>query len=153
MRRRAALSFIAACALSACAHQQTPAAMPGMAWTLHEIEGEGAKLAFGQPQSDNVLLMLSCAPGSGEVRVSAHSAASAPRLELASGGRRATYPAQAGPGLGEALLIEASTRAADPVLQRFADNGELSVAIAGQRTVVPGDKAKARDFLTRCRAA
>jgi hypothetical protein len=123
-----------------------------MAWTLHEVEGEGAKLAFGQPHSDNVLVMLSCAPGSGAVRVSAHSTASAPQLELASGGRSASYPAQAGPGLGESLLVEASARAADPVLQRFADSGQLTVGVAGQRTAVPTDKAKARAFVARCRA-
>jgi pilus assembly protein CpaE len=41
-----------------------------MAWSLTDAEGEGAKLAFGQPQTDNVLLMLTCQPRSGVVRVS-----------------------------------------------------------------------------------
>jgi hypothetical protein len=69
MRRRAALSLAAVCLLSACAHQAPPAAMPGMAWSLNNVEGEGAKLAFGAPNSDNVALMLVCQPGSGRIEV------------------------------------------------------------------------------------
>ncbi|WP_334163848.1 hypothetical protein [Phenylobacterium sp.] len=153
MRRRAALSFIVACTLSACAHQQTPAALPGMAWSLHEVEGEGAKLAFGQPQSDNVVLMLSCAPGSGEVLVSANAGPDArPELELASGSRSTRYRAEVAPSLGEGVLVEAIAPVRDPVLQRFADSGDLAVGVNGRRTPVPGDKAKARQFLTSCRA-
>ncbi|WP_374469059.1 hypothetical protein [Phenylobacterium sp.] len=151
MRRRAVLSFVTACALSACAHQQTPSALPGMAWSLHEAEGEGAKLAFGQPYSDNVVLMMSCAPGSGTVLVSANAAADArPELTLASGSRSARYRAEVAPGMGEGALVEASAPATDAVLQRFADSGELAVAVNGRRTAVPGDKAKARRFLSSC---
>ncbi|MCR5879068.1 hypothetical protein [Phenylobacterium sp. J367] len=151
MRRRAALSFTVACVLSACAHQQTPSALPGMAWSLHSVEGEGAKLAFGQPYSDNVVLMLSCQPGSGTVLVSANAPADArPELTLASGTRSARYRADVAPGLGEGALVEASAAAADPVLKRFADSGELSVAVNGRSTAMPGDRAKARQFVASC---
>ena len=48
MRRRAAISLIAACAISACAHQTTPhavAALEGLRWI--EVEGDDPKLAYG----------------------------------------------------------------------------------------------------------
>jgi hypothetical protein len=151
MRRRAAMSFVAACTLSACAHQQTPAAMPGMAWSLHQADGEGTKLAYGQPHSDNVVLMMSCAPGSGTVLVSANAAADArPELELASGPRSARFRAEVGPAMGDGAIVEASAPANSPVLQRFADSGDLAVAVSGRRTAVPGDRTKARQFLASC---
>ncbi|HEY8616904.1 hypothetical protein [Phenylobacterium sp.] len=151
MRRRAALSFLAACTLSACAHEMTPSAMPGMAWSLHQVEGEGAKLAYGQPYTDNVVLMMSCAPGSGTVLVSANAPAGArPELTLASGSRSARYRAEIGPSMGEGAVVEASAPASDAVLRRFADSGELAVAVNGRSTPVPGDPAKARQFLATC---
>jgi hypothetical protein len=152
MRRRAVLSFIAACALSACAHPQTPASAPGMAWALYEAEGEGAKLAYGQPYSDNVVLMMSCEPGSGRVLVSANAPADAtPELTLASGVRTVRYRAELAPGMGEGMIVEAHAPATDAVLQRFADSGDLALGFNGRRTALPGDKAKAREFLASCR--
>jgi hypothetical protein len=153
MRRRAILSLIASCSLAACAHQSPPTAMPGMGWSLNHVEGEGAKLAFGQPQSDNVLLMMTCQPKSGQVLVSANAPTKVrPVLELSSRGTKGRYMGAIGPALGEGTVIEAQARAADPVLQSFANTGDLAIMIDGQRTAVPGDRAKVREFLTSCRA-
>jgi len=153
MRRRAILSLIASCSLAACAHQSPPSAMPGMAWSLNHVEGEGAKLAFGLPQSDNVLLMMSCEPNSGEVLVSANAPTRVrPVLELASGGIKARYMGAIGPALGEGTVIEAQAQAADPVFASFAKSGDLALTIDGQRTAVPGDRAKAHEFVNACRA-
>ena len=69
MRRRAIFSLIGIVSLAACAHQPAPQALPGMSWSLHDVEGEGSKLAFGAPNSDNVALMLVCQPGSGRIEV------------------------------------------------------------------------------------
>jgi hypothetical protein len=150
MRRRAILSLIASCSLAACAHQ-TPEAMPGMGWSLNHVDGEGAKLAFGQPQSDNVLLMMSCQPNSGQVLVSANAPTKVrPVLELSSRGQHARYMGAIGPAVGEGTVIEAQARASDPVLASFAETGDLAVTVGGQRTAVPGDRAKVREFLTSC---
>ena len=154
MRRRAILSLIASCALAGCAHQSPPEAMPGMAWSLNQVDGEGAKLAFGQPQSDNVLLMMSCQPKSGQVLVSANAPTKVrPVLELSSRGTKARYMGAIGPAPGEGTVIEAQAPAADPVFQSFAESGDLAVTIGGQRTAVPGDRAKVRQFLTSCVAS
>jgi len=83
MRRRAVLSLIAVLSLGACAHQPAPSALPGMSWSLMNVEGEGAKLAFGAPNSDNVALMLVCEPGSGRVEVYGPSAETSVELTAA----------------------------------------------------------------------
>lgn len=157
MRRRAVFSLIASCALAACTHQTSPQAMPGMAWSLHATKSEGAKLAFGLPQSDNVLVMLSCQPGSGEVQVLVNAAApwARPALRLASRGEARTYRGEASPsGLGDGTIIEVKARASDPVFASFAQSGDLSVATSGQRAELPrGDRATVRRFVEGCRSA
>lgn len=152
MRRRVILSLIAVCSLAACAHQ-TPQAMPGMAWSLNHADGEGAKLAFGQPNSDNVLIMLTCQPGSGQVLVSANAPTGAsPTMELISRGKTARYSGEVGPSLGDGAVVEARAKASDAVFQSFAQSGDLAITVAGRRTTVPGDRAKAARFAASCRA-
>lgn len=157
MRRRSLFSVFAALGLTACAHPMTPVATaPDMAWSLTHAEGEGAKLAYGQPQTDNVLLMLTCAPRSGAVQVSmtAPEGTGATALKLSSGGRSARLKGESAPsGLGDGLLVEAQTRADDPVLAKFAQSGELAVAVGARRTELPADPDKSRRFVESCRGA
>lgn len=151
MRRRVVLSLIAVCSLAACAHQ-TPDSMPGMAWSLNHEESEGAKLAFGQPNSDNVLIMLSCQPRSGQVHLAANAPADVqPVLELASQRAKARYRAEVGPAFGEGAMVEAEAGVNDPVIANFGKSGDLAVTIAGRRTLVPADRAKAQAFVAACR--
>jgi hypothetical protein len=130
-----------------------------MAWSLHHAEGEGAKLAFGQPSSDNVLLMMTCAPRSGAVRVSlATSADEIPgAIALESGGRTSRLSGQALPGVGEgSALLEAEARATDPTLTSFARTGDLSVVQNGRNAVLPvrsGERETVKAFFAECRAA
>jgi autotransporter translocation and assembly factor TamB len=158
MRRRTILGLGVSCLLAACAHQgEAPSA--GMAWSLHHAEGEGAKLAFGQPASDNVLLMMTCAPHSGAVRVSlATSADEVPgAIALESDGRVSRLSGQALPGMGEgSALLEAETRTNDPALAAFARTGDLSVVQNGRNAVLPvrsGERATVKAFFAECRAA
>ncbi len=157
MRRRSLFSLFAALAVTACAHPVTPVpAGPEMAWSLTHAEGEGAKLAYGEPQTDNVLLMLTCEPRSGEVRVSmtAPDGSAATALKLSSGGRSSRLAGESAPtGFGEGLLVEAGARADDPVLTRFARSGELAVAVGARRTELPADPDKSRRFVESCRGA
>lgn len=157
MHRRSLVSIFAALSLAGCAHPVTPVATgPDMAWSLSHAEGEGAKLAYGQPQTDNVLLMLTCAPRSGAVQVSmtAPNGTGATALKLSSGGRSARLKGESAPsGLGDGLLVEAQARADDPVLTRFAESGELAVAVGARRTELPADPDKSRRFVESCRAA
>jgi hypothetical protein len=153
MRRRAIFSLIASCALTACAHQTTPEAMPGTAWLLNATESEGAKLAFGVPYSDNVVLMMACEPRSGQVQVLTTAPDGAGSLTLRSGRRSSLYGSQVTPSqLGEGVIVEATARATDPVLANFARSGELSFSVGKRRTALPAaDRAKSSRFVESCR--
>ena len=155
MRRKALLGLIASCTLAACAHQTAPQATTGMAWFLDATESEGAKLAFGAPSSDNVLLMMTCKPRSGAVQVSlmGFEGGRAPSLQLASGGAVARLAAQSAPGL-HAPILEATARASDPVLASFARTGQLAVGAGARPTALPAaDRAQSRRFVESCRSA
>lgn len=158
MRRRASLSLAAACLLAACAHQGAPGPVAGMAWSLQHSEGEGAKLAFGQPASDNVLLMMTCQPRSNQVLVSMSAAQGAGEtLELISGDVRNRLRGELAPAMGEgSVLVEAQTPADTAALSRFARTGELTIAEGGRRAQLPvrkEEKPVVADFFAACRAA
>lgn len=154
MRRRIFLSFLAALSLAACAHEAAPPASPEMAWSLSSATGEGAKLAFGQPQTDNVLVMLTCQPRSGEVLVSmsAAQASAKPAVHLRSNGHAARLPGTAGPSMLGGVLVEGVAQARDPVFDSFARSGQLTVGVGGLRTALPaGDRGQIRRFVETCR--
>lgn len=155
MRRRALLGLTASCVLGACAH---PVATPGggMAWSLNHTPEEGAKLAFGRPQSDDILVMLTCQSRSGQVRVSLSAPADGP-IEIASGDTRSRLAGASGPGMNDgAVLIEAAASAKDATLRRFARTGRLAVGVGSARAELPADReARTRiaAFFSSCRAA
>lgn len=158
MRVRALMGIGFSCLLAACAHQGDGGAHGGMAWSLHHAEGEGAKLAYGQPASDNVLLMMTCQPRSGSVLVSLTTpAGAAPQaIELASKGQASRLVGALAPGMGDGAIIEAKTSAADPTLRNFARTGDLSVVEAGRTTKVPAgraERAAVSDFFQQCQSA
>jgi hypothetical protein len=131
--------------------------MAGMSWiaTTADVGGE-AKLAFGAPNTDNVVLMMSCQPRSGRIAVSTLESAAirTPVMTLTSRDRSSKHAALAMPNqLGDGALVEAQAPAADPTLTRFAETGELAVAVNGRRLSLPGaTRAEARRFVDSCRA-
>ena len=158
MRRRAILGLGISCLLAACAHQES-APTAGMTWSLHHAEGEGAKLAYGQPSSDNVLLMMTCQTGSGQVRVSltAPAAAASQAIELTSKGASSRLAGVAAPAMAEgAALIEATAPASDPALARFARTGVIAVVENGKASPLPvrrEERTSVSDFFAQCRTA
>jgi hypothetical protein len=153
MRRRAIASFIVACALSACA-SQTTTQLVGAAdasWAMSTVEGEGLKLTFGRPDSDNVDLMMVCQPRSGRVTISVPKLADgrAAMLELRSEGAVSRHPATAPTGGYE--IFEAEFSARDPALTRFGRSGEIAYAVPGRRARLP-KSADAAAFVAGCRA-
>lgn len=155
MRRRAVLTLAASCLVVACA-SQGQGALPGLAWFLYESEGEGAKLAYGAPASDNVVLMLTCQPNSGQVMVSATSSDDTALIRLKSAGETADFFGEAGPsGLGQGVYVEASAPADHPALTRFARTGELSLQEAERSARLPvriAERRRIRDFFAGCQA-
>jgi hypothetical protein len=144
--------------VAACAHQGEQG-LAGMAWSLNHAEGEGAKLAYGQPASDNVLLMMTCQPQSGAVRVSLVTGADEVpgSIALASQGKVSKLRGQALPGMGEgSALLEAEARTSDPALASFARTGEIAVIQNGRTSALPvraQEQPTVKAFFAECRAA
>jgi hypothetical protein len=124
-----------------------------MTWSLSQVEGEGAKLAFGKPQSDDVLVMLTCEPRSNRLRVSAPASTNGRFIGLSSGREARRYVASAGPaGFGDGVVLEAEARPDDPVVTRFAASGQLALDVDGRRLALPADDPRqAREFVNSCR--
>jgi hypothetical protein len=155
MRIAAFASLIAAAGLAACASPPpTHAAIAsGMGWALYETAEEGVKLAYGEPQSDDVPLMLTCLPGSGRVAVNMSTPAEAPRyIGLVSGPTASRFPAAMKPDPAEVYRMEATGPATAPALLRFATTGELVVQANGSRITLPTlDPRQAAKFMKTCR--
>jgi len=146
MRRLAPL--LIALSLSGCATERTAT------WGLTEEAPEGPKLVLGVPDTDDVSLLMTCAAGSGRVDVVVVGRLSDPAVvELRSGKVVGRYG-----GVGDAdeetigaRDIAFAMSAADPVLARFGETGELTVVFADRRVLLPNGFAVAHDFLKRCR--
>ena len=146
------IAAIAGAALGSCV--AGPAA-PGFSWSFQNNAGEGPKLAYGAPLSDNVVLMMTCAPDTRRVDVSLIGGSPQGGLVLTSGDARQTVAATlvASPDTGQ--MIEGSTHLASPALARFARTGDLSLVDRG-RTVsldaTPSDRASVNRFFAACSA-
>ena len=116
------------------------AAEPVMGWHL-SYEGPMAKLAYGVENSDQLAMMITCAPGDGSAAIYGDVLPASPRLIQAS-------------TVGEGN--EARVPLSDPVLQNLARNGVMPVvgvtgparisATADDRRIVSG-------FLAYCDGA
>ena len=153
MSRMLAIIAAMACAgLGSCV--SSPAA-PGFAWSYQNNAGEGPKLAYGAPASDNVVLMMTCEPGAQRVDVSLMGGSPQGGLTLTSGAARQTLNGAliASPDTGQ--MIQGSAHAASPALAGFARTGDLSMIDRG-RTVnldaTPMDRASVTRFFAACRA-
>lgn len=137
--------------LSACAH---PLPQPEhLSWNYF-FDGQEAKLAYGRPNSDEVGLMMTCAPHSGSVLVSSDATAGQPRLILASGKAVSTLQgsAEVDPLTGT-TQAHASASLHDAALTGFARSGKLSVKRDGHALAMPaslGDRDAVRRFFSAC---
>ncbi|THD62243.1 hypothetical protein [Phenylobacterium sp.] len=150
MRGWMALALLAV-ALSGCATAPTP-----MTWAFSADRQEGAKLALGVPDTDDVLLVAVCEPQSGEISLTIVGRPNdAAVLELHSGKIWQRY-AGAGIGGGDSIVgamdIQFHLRADDPVLAQVADTGELTLVLGARRQILPNGFASEHDFITACRA-
>lgn len=155
MRRRAILTLAASCLVVACVSQGS-GALPGLGWSLYESEGEGAKLAYGAPASDDVVLMLACTPHSGQVTVSTVTVGESDQIALASAGETALFDGRAEPnGPSSGAYVEAAAPADHPILVRFARTGQLWLKDEGRSARLPvraAERARIRAFFAGCQA-
>lgn len=150
--RLAAAALLAALGLAGCAHEQ--AANPAYAWAYLNEPGEGPKLAYGRPSSDEVLLMLVCPAPGGPVEVSA-SGLEGGTIGLASRDRTSHLAARTvdGGGTGSLLLASATTR--DPALGNFRRTGDLAIVNGDKRHRIAAkadERRRVKAFFKACGA-
>lgn len=141
--------------VAACAHQMDQAAETSLTWN-YAVYGEEAKLAYGQPNSDLVGVMLTCQRGAGAVMVSGDVPANKPVLVLASGDSKLSLAGVAEPDpYSGGLFMQASAPARDPALRRFAQTGDLRLVRALGDTKMNASaaaKGDIRRFFAHCEA-
>ena len=144
------LAFCTLALLAGCATYD--AARDERAW-IFNTDGE-AKLVYGTPQSDDVALMLSCQPRSGQVSVSQGGLRPGDGVTLVSGGRRTTFYGQAEPDqLAGGVFVTANTDVRQPVLAAFAAGGRL--AVGGERMplyATEAERVQIGQFFATCSA-
>ena len=149
---------LAMIALVACAGLGSCVAIPpasGFAWSFQHNEGEGPKLAYGTPASDNVVLMMTCEPGSQKIDVTLLGGSPWAGLTLTSGDARQTLKADlvASPGMGQ--MIQASAHTASAPLAGFARTGDLSLIDRGRTVKIdatPSERPGVARFFKACQA-
>lgn len=140
--------------LGSCATQ--PPVSNGFAWAYQSDRGEGVKLAYGAPQSDAVLLMMTCREDSNRVQVSMLGGSEREGVVLASNGARDSFGGrvQTDPmGGGQIVMVDVPANA--PSLREFAKTGDLTLIDRGRAIKLPaagGEKAGVSRFFKQCRA-
>ncbi|PXA83800.1 hypothetical protein DMC25_17650 [Caulobacter sp. D4A] len=147
--RTAAVAFVALLA-AACAHER--AANSAYAWAYLNEPGEGPKLAYGRPSSDEVLLMLACPTAGGPVEVSASGIAGG-AIALASRDQTSRLAAKTADDGGTGPFLLARTSPRDPALGNFRRTGDLAILNAGKRHSISAssdERVRVKAFFEAC---
>jgi hypothetical protein len=154
MARRMAMASLAlaACGLAGCGGAQS-GLFPQFGLYFNQ-DSQGANLAYGRANSDEVGVMLQCAKGSRQVELT-DVAPGKPheQLVLASGTQRVSLPAKLLIDDTGAPLAEATLSLDAPVLQGFRRSGVIAVSLGGLRYGLKakrGEQAAVSSFFTAC---
>jgi hypothetical protein len=146
----AALALLTA-GLAGCAHEKV--AVNSYRWAYLEAQQEAPRLAYGRPNSDDVVLMISCRPGQDQVDVSALGL-SGSEIVLTSGRNESRFPADAlEDEVSGGKLLEGSGRTSAPALANFRKSGELDLLAQGARhSLAAGsaDQGHVKAFFKAC---
>jgi hypothetical protein len=145
--------IVGAIALGSCVSQQ---AVQGdtFAWSYQNHPGEGPKLTYGAPASDNVVLMMTCAGGD-QATLSLLGGSPDAGLVLTSGGKPTRFAGQpvASPGAGH--LIESTAPLNAQPLARFERTGDLTLVDRGRAVEIDargGERKHVATFFAACRS-
>jgi hypothetical protein len=151
----AALFFLGACTTTEAATYGSTT--DEFSWGLDINDQEGAKLVFGEPDTDNVWLGLYCRPGSARIDMIdfGGSNGSATRVTLVSGQSRTVAGVLAeSDGMTGEMLHRAKLTADAPALKAFRQTGRLGFARKGAAdaysAATPAEKADIARFFTAC---
>ena len=138
--------------LGGCAYDRSSA--PGYAWNYMNNEGEGPKLAYGRPDSDDVVMMMACAPRASAVTLTA-TGLSGSEIALASG--RTVTRLKAAPAASDMSdgVLQARTTVDAAALSAFRRTGELDLLVANERhglDAAPADQRQVKAFFKACAA-
>jgi hypothetical protein len=147
------LGILGLAAVNACALRSSRPESVRPVWNF-SFDGQEAKLAYGPPNSDEVGLMLTCAPHAGAVLLSDEVEPGRSTLTLIAGDKRADLRGAVAPDPASgSLLIEAAASLAEPALSAFRDTGRLSVVHHGRRIPMPassGERLAVGRFFAEC---
>lgn len=153
-RMLAIAGLVAGVALGSCMHQEE--AVHGFAWSYQENPGEGAKLAYGAPNSDNIVLMMTCEPGAERVNLSLLGGSPRDGLILVSDGRRETFKGEAVASPTSGHMVEAEAHVGAVPLAGFAETGRLSLIDRGRTAKLDASRSErpgVQKFFETCRRA
>lgn len=139
--------------LGACAYDRPRE--PGYAWSYMNDADEGPKLAYGRPSSDDVVMMMACAPRSAAVILTATGAAGA-EIALASGRTVTRLKAEPASSAMSEDVLQARTSIDASALSAFRRTGDLDLLVADERhslDAVPADRPQVKAFFKACSAA
>ena len=118
-------------------------------------EGDRAKLAYGVANSDQIVVMMSCAAGDETVDVFGLAAPEADQVTLTSASMRS--PIAVAPTfdpISGSMAVETSLPMGADALEGFRESGRLTLAAdTGEATAVHADAdelASVRDFFDHC---
>jgi len=138
--------------LGACAHDRPSAS--GYAWSYMDSAEEGPKLAYGRPDSDDVVMMLTCAPRTSAVTLTTTGLAGG-EIALASGRSVTRLKAQAAPSDMNGAALQARTTVDASALRAFRRTGDLDLLVADERhglDAAPAGQRQVKAFFKACSA-
>lgn len=150
------VAVLALFSVAACAAPRPPAGpTPGLDWFFVSDGGLG-KLAYGAPDSDEILFQLECRAGAPDVRVSRPAAMGArPEIVVRAEGlderRLAATPTAS--QTHDGVDLDTSVPIDDPLLAAFRQTGWLGVEVGGnlRRYVAQPPAAAIERFFAWCR--
>ena len=144
------IALLLAAGLAGCAHEKV--AQNGYRWAYLADSGEDPRLAYGRPDSDDVVLMMRCRPGAGQIDMSAVGL-SGGELVLASGRSESRFAAARIDDAMSEGLMEARGDVGAPALRGFRKSGDLMLLNRGGRHSLAAnsaDRGQVRAFFTAC---
>jgi hypothetical protein len=146
----AALSLLTV-ALVGCAHEKV--ATTDYRWAYLADDATAPRLAYGRPNSDDVVLMISCHPGQDQVDLSAVGVTGG-ELVLTSGRAESRFSAVAvQDAMSQSSLLEARGKTSAPALAAFRKSGDLALMTKGERhslAAESADQGHVRAFFKAC---
>ncbi|WP_181242567.1 hypothetical protein [Caulobacter vibrioides] len=146
----AALSL--ATALAGCAHERMVST--GYQWAYLGNDTAEPRLAYGRPNSDDVVMMIRCQPGRDQIDLAVAGLSEA-ELVLASGRTQSRFEAVKVQDPMSGDLLEARGKASAPALKAFRQSGALAVLTKDKRHSLAAkahDQGQVHAFFKACGA-